>query len=142
MVVDKNKKLIGRDDIADLPAFGLKRVPVKTDSGAYTCTIHCSLIEESKQGLRVVFLEPDEEGYTGKEQTFQKFEHKRVRSSSGEQQERYIIPGNIVLFGKKYNTEFTLSSRNMMRYPVLLGRKLLSGNFVIDTAHSNLSLEQ
>lgn len=142
MVVDKNKQLIGRDDIANLPSFGLKGVPVKTDSGAYTCTIHCSLIEESEQGLRVIFLEPDEPGYTGEELTITDFERKKVRSSSGEQQERFIIPGTIELFGKKYNTEFTLSIRDMMRYPVLLGRKLLSGNFIIDTSLSNISQEQ
>lgn len=137
-----SKDIIGRDDTADFPSFGLKGVRVKTDSGAYTSTIHCSKIEETQEGLKIIFLEKDEEGYTGDTMLFKKYERKKVRSSSGEQQERYIVHGTIELFGKKHNTEFTLSSRDLMRYPVLLGRKLLSGNFIIDTALSNLSYEQ
>lgn len=139
--MSKNKHTIGRDDIADFPSFGLSGVPVKTDSGAYTSTIHCSRIEEDTDGLTVVFLDKKEKGYSGEAILFKKYERKKVRSSSGEQQERYIIHGTIELFGKKYNTEFTLSSRNLMRYPVLLGRKLLSGKFIIDTSLSNLSYE-
>ena len=137
----KNKKTIGRDDIADFPSFGLQDVKIKTDSGAYTSTIHCKSIEEIDDKLQVVFLEPKENGYTGQTVTFNTFERKKVRSSSGEQQERYIVKGSIRLFEKEHNTEFTLSSRDLMRYPVLLGRKLLSGNFIIDTSLTNLSNE-
>lgn len=141
MALVKKKTVIGRDDIADLPFFKLKNVKVKTDSGAYTCTIHCSKIQERKGVLEVVFLDRKEQGYTGETFLFEHYDRKKVRSSSGEQQERYIVRGDILLFGKKHNTEFTLSSRHMMRYPVLLGRKLLSGKFIIDTSLSNLSHE-
>lgn len=141
MVMTHKKELIGRDDIADFPSFDLENVKIKTDSGAYTSTIHCSEINEVNGKLNVVFLEPDENGYTGETIVFEHFERKKVRSSSGEQQERYIVKGRIRLFSKEHNTEFTLSSRDLMRYPVLLGRKLLSGNFIIDTSLSNLSYE-
>src|SRR5690554_5842638 len=120
---NKEKKIIGKDDIADLPSFNLKEVPVKIDSGAYTSTIHCSVIEETEQGLHVIFLDEEESGYTGKSHYIKKYEQKKVRSSSGEIQERYVIQGNILLFGEKIKTEFTLSKRELMRYPVLLGRK-------------------
>ena len=133
---------IGRNDIADFPSFNLKNVRIKTDSGAYTSTIHCKSIEENDGKLEVVFLETDEPGFTGKTVRFTKFDRKLVRSSSGEQQERYIVSGEILLFGKLYQTEFTLSSRDQMRYPVLLGRKLLSKNFIINTVHTNLSYKQ
>ncbi len=138
----EQKLIIGRDDKADFPSFNLSDVPVKTDSGAYTSTIHCSLIEEKDDILNVIFLSPDDQSYTGERMQFHEYEQKKVRSSSGEQQERYIVKGSIQLFDRKHNTEFTLSSRDLMRYPVLLGRKLLSGNFLIDTSLSNLSYEQ
>lgn len=140
MVLKNNKKhIIGKDDIADFPLFNLKDINVKIDSGAYTSTIHCAVIEETEKGLRVVFLDQNEKGYTGESMFFQKFKRKKVRSSSGETQMRYVIDGDIVLFGKKYNAEFTLSKRDLMRYPVLLGRKLLSNRFLIDTTLSNES---
>ncbi|MEX2482974.1 MAG: RimK/LysX family protein [Brumimicrobium sp.] len=137
----KQRPIIGKDDIANFPKFGLTNVRVKIDSGAYTSTIHCSKIEETNEGLLVVFLDRKEKGYNGEKIIFPTFQQKKVRSSSGESQERYIIKGNIELFGKKYNTEFTLSRRNLMRYPVLLGRKLLNKRFLIDTSLSNQSIK-
>jgi hypothetical protein len=37
------------------------------------------------------------------------------------------------------NTEFSLTERRGMRYPILLGRKLLNKRFLIDTSLVNLS---
>ena len=141
MRAKREKHIIGKDDIADFPSFNLNGVRVKVDSGAYTSTIHCKSVKLNNEQLEVVFLGKKEPGYTGEKQIFNVFSVKKVRSSSGQLQERYTIKGNIVLFGKKYNTEFTLSSRTKMRYPVLLGRKLLNKRFLIDTSLSNQSWE-
>jgi len=136
------KNIIGKADKVILPKFKLQDVYVKIDSGAYTSTIHCSVIKETSQGLEVVFLDSSEDGYTGKAHLFPTFKQKKVRSSSGEMQLRYIIKGDIELFGQLYSTDFTLSRRSLMRYPVLLGRKLLSNHFIIDTSLSNQSYKQ
>src|SRR5690554_3033942 len=138
-LMNNSKPIIGKDDIADLPLFNLEEVKVKIDSGAYTSTIHCSVVEETAEGLHVVFLDEEESAYTGESMYFKKFKQKKVRSSSGEMQNRYVIEGDILLFGEKHSTEFTLSKRDLMRYPVLLGRKLLSTRFLIDTTLSNES---
>lgn len=135
----KQKPIIGKNDIADFPKFGLSNIKVKIDSGAYTSSIHCSLIKEIDDCLEVVFLSKKVKGYTGEKLFFNNFTVKRVKSSSGEAQLRYKIKGDILLFNKKYNTEFTLSKRSEMRYPVLLGRKLLNKKFLIDTSLSNQS---
>lgn len=135
------KPTIGKFDKADFPLFELFGVKVKVDSGAYTSTIHCSSINVKENELEVVFLAPEEAGFTGKKQIFKDYTSKKVRSSSGEQQKRFIIKGEIILFNQKYITEFTLSDRALMRYPVLLGRKLLSNNFVIDTSLADLSVK-
>ncbi len=138
----KNKPILGKSDYADFPIFNLETVKVKIDSGAYTSTIHCSKIQEKDGQLYVVFLGKKEQGYTGEVKVFSEFKMKRVRSSSGEAQERYTIKGNIELFGKKYKTEFTLSKRSKMRFPVLLGRKLLNNRFLIDTSLTDQSWKQ
>lgn len=140
-LTQNDKPIIGKDDIADLPAFNLEEVDVKIDSGAYTSTIHCSVVEESPEGLHVIFLDEEDSSYTGESMYFKKFKQKKVRSSSGEMQKRYVIEGDIILFGEKHVTEFTLSKRDLMRYPVLLGRKLLSHRFLIDTTLSNESFK-
>jgi hypothetical protein len=135
----KEKHIIGRSDLADFPRFGLKSVPVKIDSGAYTSTIHCASIRQLENSLEVVFMDKLRPSYTGEKVIFTEFSVKKVRSSSGQSQLRYKVKGDIILFDKKYNTEFTLSMRSKMRYPVLLGRKLLSKRFLIDTALKNQS---
>ena len=69
------------------------------------------------------------------------FKEKRVRSSNGQLQYRYLIKTSVIIFGKKYKTEFTLTDRGKMKYPILIGRKLLNKNFVVDVSKLNLSLK-
>jgi hypothetical protein len=96
-------------------------------------------VEENEGKLEVVFLDKKDDAFTGEKVIFEEFSVKKVRSSSGQSQYRYKVKGDILLFGKKYNTEFTLSRRTKMRYPVLLGRKLLNKRFLIDTSLADQS---
>jgi hypothetical protein len=89
--------------------------------------------------LEVIFLDKKHSAFTGEKHFFRDFETRKIRSSSGESQRRYTIKGNITLFGKTYKTSFTLSSRSKMKYPVLLGRRLLNKRFLIDTSLTNTS---
>jgi hypothetical protein len=139
--VKKIKPIIGRNDIVDFPLFGLSNVPVKIDSGAYTSTIHCSRIKEEDNQLKVVFLSKKHKSYIGSSFIFSEYSVKKVKSSNGEVQERFKVKGDILVFGKKYKTEFTLSKRSNMNYPVLLGRRLLNKRFLIDTSLSNQSFQ-
>lgn len=139
----KEKRIIGRKDKADLPELHFKNVAVKIDSGAYSCSIHCESVEEvetdGKKYLEVVFLDLEHPAYTGEKIRFESFRQKKVRSSTGYQQERYFIQLKIVLFGTEFTTDFSLTRRNELRHPILLGRKLLNGRFLVDTSLVNLS---
>lgn len=142
----KDKIIIGRKDKADLPILHLHNVAVKIDSGAYSCSIHCESVEEievnGKILLQVIFLDKEHPKYTGEKVRFANFRKKKVRSSTGYQQERYFVELGIVLFDNQIITDFSLTKRNGLRNPILLGRKLLSNNFVIDTCFTNLSFRK
>jgi hypothetical protein len=142
----KDKIIIGRKDKADLPSLHLHNVAVKIDSGAYSCSIHCESVEEievnGKFFLEVVFLDKEHPKYTSEKVKFEKFRTKKVRSSTGYQQERYFVELGIILFDKEIITDFSLTKRNGLRNPILLGRKLLNKNFVIDTCFTNLSFRK
>ncbi len=142
MQESRNLRRIGRRENAALPDFGVDKVDVKIDSGAYTSSIHVSYCEErtenDKKILLVKFLDENHASYTGELLKFDEFRRKRVRSSNGQVQNRYLIKGHIVLGGEKILTEFSLNERGGMRYPVLLGRKLLNKRFVIDTSKTNI----
>jgi hypothetical protein len=140
---EMTKKVIGKRDKADFPMWGLKNIDVKIDTGAYTSSIHCSHIEIVKVGgkrrLKFELLDPTHKKYNGKPLFADKFLKKGIRSSNGEIQERYIVQTEIVLFGRGYVIQLSLSERGEMKFPVLLGRKLLTNRFIIDTALTNVS---
>lgn len=139
------KSIIGRKDRVSFPSFRLEYVPVKIDSGAYSSSMHCSLIqfvEVDGQGcLEVVFLDAATPGYTGKVERFYDFKRKIVKSSNGVAQERFFIKGSISLFHQTFETFFSLTERTGLRNPILLGRRLLNNRFLIDTSKTMCSFK-
>ena len=139
------KRILGRRELIDFPAFALGGVEAKVDTGAYTSAIHCSDIRieadaQQRPVLVVRLLDPGHEGADGRPLAFTKFALRDIRSSNGEVQERYVIRAVVQLFGENIEADFSLSDRSDMRYPVLLGRSILrAGRFVVDVAKRNLS---
>lgn len=133
------KRNIGRIDKADFPLLHLSNIEVKIDTGAYTSTIHCKNMKVEDSYLKCIFLDPEHEAYHEKEFVFDKYDVRVVKSSNGVAQTRYRILTEIALFGKIYPIFLTLSDREEMKYPVLLGRKFLTKRFVVDINKTNLS---
>jgi hypothetical protein len=133
------KKIIGRIDKVDFPLLNLKDLNVKIDTGAYTSTIHCSKISLEDTVLKCLFFEKGHPYYTGKECEFESFSMKQVKSSNGISENRYRINTSIILFNKTYKINLTLSSRDDMRFPVLIGRRFLSNKFIVDVNLKNES---
>lgn len=137
------KLTLGRKDKIDLPEFGLENIEAKIDTGANRSSIHCSKIEHKDfEGVDSIIFSIPLDG-NGEENSFHSadFFKKKIKSSSGHVEERYIIKTTVVLFGKRFKTSFSLSDRTEMKYPILLGRKLLAAHFIVDVQLSNLSFE-
>lgn len=134
-----NKKteqtIIGRSDKADFPEFDLERINLKVDSGAYTSAIHCCKISLSETNkLEVIFLDENDPKYTGKIHEFKEYIKKKVRSSNGIIEERFIVATKIRFHEHFYDINLSLTFRGDMRFPVLLGRRFLTRNhFIINT---------
>ena len=133
-MLPSDKIVIGRRELAWLPDFGLAEVKAKVDTGAYTSSIHVSSCQEENGVLKVVFLDDKHAAFTGREMSFKQFRTKRVKSSTGQVQERFFVFGSIQIAGQQFETEFSLTMRQGMRYPILLGRKVLNKRFVVDTS--------
>jgi hypothetical protein len=140
------KCLIGRRDMIDLPGFGLQNIEAKVDTGAYTSAIHCSHIKliERKGVKKISFhiLGSHQEGLEEKVFVTRNFKEKKIKSSFGQIEERFVIRTKIKIFGRIIRAEFSLSDRTEMKYPVLLGRKLLRNRFIVDVSLYNLSYNQ
>jgi hypothetical protein len=130
----KNKLLIGANEWVDFPDFDIHRISAKIDTGAYTSSLHCSRIKEKDGELHFVLVHTKEDKQLNKEFLTTRYSQKRIRSSNGTSQLRYVIKTFVRIHGKKYKTEFSLTDRSRMKNPVLIGRKLLRDRFLVDVS--------
>ena len=137
------KKTIGRREKIHLPKWGLKNVTAKIDTGAYTSSIHCEFaeekIEDSVPVLYFKVLSKEHRKYKNKLIGTEDFSQKKVKNSFGQEEVRYKVNTKVVMFGEEFEAEFTLTDRSKMRIPILIGRKLLRGRFLVDVDAINLS---
>lgn len=167
--VPRPKQLIGMTDLVDFPDLDLFEVGAKIDTGAYTSALHCKDVRLVRTGdcarlsFRLVYPgtavpgtgpapalpvregsvdSVDHDGVVNeRSRRFYSadFTQRVIRNSFGVAEKRYVIRTRIVLFGRVIRAEFTLADRERMRYPVLLGRKLLRNRFIVDVTQKNLS---
>lgn len=134
-----NKQTIGRVDIVDFPELGLYNIDAKIDTGAYTSAIHCSEIIEKDNMLFCTFFSKGHPNFNDKTILFTNYSRTDVKSSNGFKENRYKIKSETVFFGKTYKINLTLSTRNDMKFPVLIGRQFLKAKFLVDVTKKNLS---
>ena len=95
----KEKKVIGRKDKGDFPKLDIENIDLKIDTGAYTSAIHCHKIKvkeiEGQQILFFTLLDPSHPQYEGKEFSTDKWREKRVKSSNGNSEKRFVIKTSI-----------------------------------------------
>tara|TARA_R110002049_G_scaffold300467_1_gene491354 strand:- start:3586 stop:4029 length:444 start_codon:yes stop_codon:yes gene_type:complete len=134
-----SKKIIGRVDKIDFPKLGLYNIDVKIDTGAYTSAIHCSEIIEESNSLRCIFNSDVHQNFGKTEIVFDTFTLTNVKSSNGYKENRYKVKSEIIFFGKTYKINLTLSTRDDMKFPVLIGRQFLRQKFMVDVDLENVS---
>ena len=138
----KPKLTIGRREKVSFPDLDLTEVDAKIDTGAYTTALHCKEIQvKQEDGIAVLYfklLDPSHPEYSEKNQRFEVFSKKAIKNSSGEAEIRFIIKTRIKIGRKIIKTSISLTNRGSMRFPVLIGRKLLRNRFVVDTDESYL----
>lgn len=132
---------LGRSDRVDLPGLGLTDIHAKVDTGAYNCSLHCSRAEIVDGKLEFVLLDEEHPEFTGMKFVFKKFDRREIRNSFGEAELRYVIKTTIKIYDYLIRAEFSLSNRGNLKFPVLLGRKILRDRFLIDVTKKDLSFE-
>ena len=137
---------IGTTDRIDLPELDIFDLECKIDTGAYTSTIHCAkahVVEaDSKRELHFHVLDRLHPQFNSVVHKATDFTEKRVRSSNGQTETRYMVKTKAILFGRTYPISFTLSNRAKMRFPVLLGKKFIRNKFLVDVSKKDLSFAQ
>ena len=131
------KIIIGSKEKIDFPEMKRFGIVARIDSGARSSSAHCDKIWiEKMAGKRILcchFLKRSH-----KVVRFEKFKKRKVKSSNGTFQSRYVVQLKIKLGNIVKLTDVTLTDRSTMNYTVLLGRKFLANNFLIDVSRSYL----
>jgi hypothetical protein len=124
-------RVIGRREFTDFPILGIPTVEAKVDTGAYTSSIHCENITLNYENSKPIlyFTIGVEEPRVLR---FEDFTQKKIKNSFGEMEERFVIKTLFRIGKKQIWSIISLSNRDNMRYPVLIGRRLLKGKFLID----------
>ncbi len=130
-----NKIEIGWCEMIDIPSLGLAQVHAKMDTGAATSSIHATRIKPiSRHGKpHVEFWFRLNAGEKPKRYEALLIDRRMVRSSNGEQQDRYVITAQFC-FGKLcWNGQLTLANRRSMAFPLLIGRRALKRGFLVNS---------
>lgn len=129
---------MGAREIISFPLLGIDEIEARVDTGAKSSSLHAEEIEEvEKEGVKyVTFLVP---AAGNKKFETDEFTVRRIKSSNGQIERRYAVKITVLLYGEKFKTDFTLAARHSMKFPVLLGRRILKNNFVVDVSKFNLS---
>ena len=136
---EKMQKILGRYDRVDLPELGLSDIHAKIDTGAYTSSLHCRRAEVVDGKLEFVLLDEEHPEFTGMKFVFTDYTEREIKNSFGVAEKRYVINTTVKIFDEEITAEFSLSDRDALRFPILLGRKILRDRFLIDVTKKNLS---
>lgn len=141
MTQEKTEKvIIGNAVAVSFPELGFEKVICRVDTGARNSAIWVSRAELVDGTLEVVFFDKMSSYYTGEKHTFHSYERIVVTNSTGHAEERYMVRILIKLKGKKIRARFTLANRSQQVYPILIGRNVLRGKFLVDV-HRGVRLQ-
>lgn len=118
---------IGRAEVVRFPDLENVKVHARIDSGARTSAIWGSASVNKAGNLEVVFF-----GDSSKKYVFNDFGRQAVATSMGHIDKRYTIRIPVVIKGKRIRATFTIANRETQVYPILIGRNILRGKFIVD----------
>jgi len=136
----RDRQLIGWKEYVDLPELGVRGLKAKVDTGARTSSLHVD-------ALRIEQRHPDGTAEVSFEVPLDRRRpERRVRArarmlgevkitdSGGASEVRPLIETELVLGRVSKRVLVTLTNRTGMLFRMLLGRKTLEGDFIVDVA--------
>jgi hypothetical protein len=123
--MEQTYKVIGRAEVVKFPLLDDYKVHARIDSGARTSAVYGSAVVRDGL-LHVTFFNG------ARTKVFTEYGRQAVASSNGHIEKRFTIKMPVVLKGKRIIATFTIANRSTQVYPVLIGRNVLRGKFIVD----------
>lgn len=141
MQIDNNNT-IGWREWLYLDVLGPNSIKAKVDTGARTSALHAFEINSFDVAgkTRVEFkIHPFQRNdQTVVVCTADVLDQREVTDSGGHKETRWVIMSKASLGEHRWPIELTLTSRDTMRFRMLLGRTAMEGRFSVDPARSYL----
>lgn len=139
-MVAKKLEVIGWKETIDLPEWGVESIIAKSDTGARRSALDVKNILELPANKVQFDIVIDRKDRSRTKTVVADIDHQtHVRSSNGEEHERYFVRTKVLVHGRTKEVEFSLVSRSSMVCRVLLGRKALEGDFLVDSSQKYVS---
>ena len=128
--------VIGNLENCDLPDLGIFDLQVRIDTGAKTSSLHVDNLSRYKKAgkpwVRFVIHSSIHNVEDIVECTSPLHDVRRIKSSNGSSEERYVIKTTVHLGNKSWPIEITLTDRSDMSYLMLLGREAMKDKVLVD----------
>lgn len=123
---------LGRNTAVDFVGYA-NGVSAKVDTGADSSSVWVSNLSVTPAGaLEFTLFDESSPYYTGKVITRAQYKVTVVRSTTGHEQIRYRTVFSMRIAGKRIRVTLNLSDRSRNNFPVLIGRRSISGKFIVD----------
>lgn len=139
-MTDDRLPVAGWREWVGLPDVHVPWLKAKLDTGARSSSLHAFDLEPFRRDDRpwVRFsLHPwqrSERDAVSAESPVH--DQRTIRSSTGHEEERFVIVTTVELLGAKVPAEVTLTNRDSMGFRMLIGREALRGQFLVDPGSS------
>ena len=129
--------VVGWREWVGLPLLGIARAEAKMDTGARTSALHVNSIEAYEHGGSAwVRFDVTGEAEHVPWHDAPVADRRRVRSSNGETELRFVIRTDLLLAERIWPIELTLTNRERMELPMLIGREALAGRLLVNAGKS------
>ncbi|ARD46318.1 ATP-dependent zinc protease [Colwellia sp. PAMC 21821] len=132
----KQKAIIGRLETIALPELAITDIQVRVDTGAKTSSLHVdNIVKFKKNGKIMVRFDLHPDAYNVDEIVSCEapmHDIRRVKSSNGTSEQRYVISTPVQLGETLWPIEITLTDRSDMSYLMLFGREAIGTKFLVD----------
>jgi hypothetical protein len=128
--------VIGWNEYVDIPAWGVKRLRAKVDTGARSSALHVENLRElprNRVEFDVILHRRKRDRRVHVRTRISR--HGRVRSSNGEYSTRVFVTVPVSIGPVVREIELSLVDRTKMIHRMLLGRTALAGPFLVDVSH-------
>ncbi len=140
--MDINKIVVGSQEWCALPELNIKAIKIRVDSGAKTSALHAvNIVPFKKEGNLWVSYDVhpiQNNGTTTIHCESPVIDKRKVKSTSGIVEVRYVIKTFLSIGQSTWEIEVTLTNRDSMGYRMLLGRQAMSGKILVDPEASFL----